>query len=34
VPSAWGMNYSTDAVGNITHLAQTVNGATRTQAIV
>jgi RHS repeat-associated protein len=34
VPSAWGMDYATDAVGNITQLAQTVNGATRTQAIV
>jgi RHS repeat-associated protein len=34
VPSAWGMDYSTDAVGNITQLAQTANGATRTQAIV
>jgi RHS repeat-associated protein len=28
------MDYATDAVGNITQLAQTVNGATRTQAIV
>jgi RHS repeat-associated protein len=33
-PSAFGMDYSTDAVGNITQLAQTANGATRTQAIV
>jgi hypothetical protein len=24
VPSAWGMDYGTDAVGNITQLAQTV----------